>query len=732
MKNQGNPLLSEIKARVSECRGKVDLYGENACLDCFESERKFQKAGSLLKAISRAQLNFIANVDTRGLLGELLSTILPLTESEYGFIGEVFYQSDGAPYLKEHAITNIAWNEATRALLEAHSKTGIEFRKLNTLYGAVLTTGKVVISNSPSTDPRRHGIPEGHPPLNAFLGIPFYNGKKLVGMVGLANRPGGYDEGLVEYLEPLLFTCANIIEAHNIDKLKGKAEESLKKSEQSLEYAQHVARLGHWELDLAADSLYCSREIYGIFEITPEEFEASCDAFIAAVHPEDRKLVEDAYTESVKTGRPYEITHRLLMKNGTIKHVIEKGVTEYAPDGRPVRSVGTIQDITERRKLDEELSKMEKLQSLGVLAGGIAHDFNNILTGIIGNIYFARESLNDRKREQALYEAEKAAMHAKELTGQLLTFSKGGSPVKKISVVSEIVRTSAEFVLRGSNVRCEFSFADGLLPAIVDPGQISQVINNIVINAKQAMPEGGVVKVRAENVEPGDLRRLPLNDSPYVRISIEDSGHGIPEEIRHKIFDPYFTTKNSGSGLGLSSVYSIIARHNGHIALESTPGAGTVFHIYLPASAETVAEEVPNAVAGLTQGNGKVLVMDDDEIIRDVALEILAGSGYEAHSASNGDEALDMYRKSMEAGRPFDVVIMDLTVPGGMGGKDVIQKLKEIDPGVKAIVSSGYSNDPIMAEYGSYGFKGVVVKPYSAQEMSRAVSEAIGNRQRKP
>ncbi|MBI4949561.1 MAG: response regulator [Deltaproteobacteria bacterium] len=720
---------------IAELNKKADLNGENACPDCLENERKFQKTKDLINAISRAQSQFIANVETRVLFGELLGTLLTLTESEYGFIGEVFYDANGAPYLKEHAITNIAWDDATRALLEEHSKTGLEFRKLNTLYGAVLTSGKPLISNNPSKDTKSHGIPEGHPPLNAFLGIPFYNNGKLAGMVGLANRPGGYDEVLVNYLDPLLSTCASLIEAHNIDRLKGRAETSLKRSQSSLEYAQHMAKLGHWELDLVSDRLYWSKEIYNIFEISPEEFEASYEAFLSAVHPDDRALVDNAYMESVKSGRPYEITHRLLLKNDAVKHVIEKGFTEYAPDGRPVRSVGTVQDITERRKMDEEILKIEKLESLGVLAGGIAHDFNNVLTGIIGNIYFARESRDKDRREQALNEAEKAAMHAKELTGQLLTFARGGAPVKKTAVVNEIVRTSAEFILRGSNVRCEFSFADGLKTAAVDPGQISQVIGNIILNAKQAMPGGGVVKVSAGNVDAaGTNKRLSLKDGAYVRISIEDNGPGIPDEIRHKVFDPYFTTKSGGNGLGLASVYSIITRHNGHVSFDSTPGVGTVFHIYLPASNEAVEGSKAGSLGpdeALARGHGRLLVMDDEEMIRDIAMEILETSGYEAHSAPSGEEAIKMYQKAFAAGSPFDVVIMDLTIPGGMGGKEAIQRLKEIDPAIKAIVSSGYSDDPIMAEYERYGFIGVVVKPYRVQELCEAVSKAINARHRK-
>jgi signal transduction histidine kinase/ActR/RegA family two-component response regulator len=393
--------------------------------------------------------------------------------------------------------------------------------------------------------------------------------------------------------------------------------------------------------------------------------------------------------------------------------------------GKVVMVVEHVRDVTEQRRLEEELRKAHKLESLGVLAGGIAHDFNNLLTGIMGNISLAKVMMNPRdKSYMRLDEAEKAVWRARDLTQQLLTFSKGGAPVRKTASIEQIVMDSASFVLRGSNVRCEFVVPDHVWPVEADEGQMSQVINNLIINADQSMPDGGVIKVRIDNLPDGQSDLLTLNEGRYVRISIEDHGVGIPEEYLQKIFDPYFTTKQKGSGLGLATVYSIIRSHDGYISVESKVGNGTTFHIYLPAS-----ENGPQAAGGARDitlaGSGRILVMDDEEIIREVAAEILGHLGYSAVSCCDGAEALEEYRKAEEEGDPFAAVIMDLTVPGGMGGKETMKKLKEIDSKVIGIVSSGYSNDPILAHFRDYGFSGVAAKPYNMEELGRRLHELL-------
>ena len=381
----------------------------------------------------------------------------------------------------------------------------------------------------------------------------------------------------------------------------------------------------------------------------------------------------------------------------------------------------------ERNKSEEELLKMEKLESLGILAGGIAHDFNNILTSIIGNISVAK--LYSKKGDniyERLDKAEKASLRARDLTLQLLTFSKGGSPVRKVVRIGDLVRESAGFALRGSGVRCELSVPDDIWPVEVDEGQISQVVQNLVINANQAMPKGGMIKIRAGNMTVSS-HELPLAPGNYVKISFWDCGIGISPEHLVRIFDPYFTTKKGGSGLGLATTYSILKKHGGYIDVESKVNVGTTFHVYLPASASRPRRDAEN-VEVPRDCKGRIMVLDDDEMVRDAAVAMLGSIGYRVEPVADGAEAINEYRAAVENKTPFDLVIMDLTIPGGMGGKECIKKLLAIDPDVKAVVSSGYSDDPILSAYGQYGFRGVVTKPYRLEELSQTICRIINTK----
>jgi len=382
-------------------------------------------------------------------------------------------------------------------------------------------------------------------------------------------------------------------------------------------------------------------------------------------------------------------------------------------------------DITERRRLEEELLKIQKLESVGILAGGIAHDLNNLLTGVLGNISLARMYEDPAEKDRRLAEAEKASMQIRDLTQQLLTFSRGGAPILRTADMGKLLRDSASFALRGSNVGSEFSISDDLWPVEVDAGQINQVISNLVINAQQAMPAGGIVRVSAENITMGAESGLPLEPGVYIKVSVEDQGVGISEEYLQRIFDPFFSTKQAGRGLGLATSYSIIQRHNGYITVESQLGVGTTFHIYLPASPDGVFAAEKKKEEKPIMGEGRILVMDDEEHVRDTAADMLRSIGYKVVTSINGSEAIELYKEAMGAGKPFDAVIMDLTVPGGMGGKEAIQKLIKIDPEVKAIVSSGYSTDPIMVNFREYGFKGVIANPYRTRELSVVLRKVV-------
>jgi len=394
-------------------------------------------------------------------------------------------------------------------------------------------------------------------------------------------------------------------------------------------------------------------------------------------------------------------------------------------ESKIIGAVIVLRDITDKRKMEAEVLRTQKIESIGILAGGIAHDFNNILTAITSNITLARMLIKEDSEAYAdLLEAEKAAFRAKNLTQQLLTFSKGGLPVKTTALITELLKDSVEFTLRGSNVRCEFCLAGDACPIDVDVGQFSQVVNNLVINAQEAMPGGGTIKVEAANVIVGEQDKLPISPGKYVRITVKDNGIGVPKEYLQKIFDPYFTTKQRGSGLGLSIVYSIIRRHNGYISVDSEPGKGTTFYLYFLASHKT-AEAGSKKEAKTLAGTGKILFMDDDEMVRSAIGRAIKQLGYEIELAADGKQAIELYKKAKEEGKPFSAVIMDLTIPGGMGGKETISELKVYDVQVKAIVSSGYSNDPVMANFKDYGFSGVVIKPYRMDELSQVLRSVI-------
>jgi CheY-like chemotaxis protein len=364
-----------------------------------------------------------------------------------------------------------------------------------------------------------------------------------------------------------------------------------------------------------------------------------------------------------------------------------------------------------------------------VLAGGIAHDFNNLLSGLFGYIDLARECVEKGSTaSEYLDKAFSVFGRAKDLTGQLLTFAKGGAPAKKTTSLASLLRDTIHFALSGSSVKSHFEIEKDLWPCDVDENQIGQVVDNIVINARDAMPMGGTITVTAENVPPGGTLPAVLGPGNYVRIGIRDQGTGIAPEHLSRIFDPFFTTKQKGSGLGLATSYSIVKRHDGAIKAESELGKGATFFVYLPASKELFAQGVLNAGnAAQHTGRGWVLVMDDEAFICDIAASMLQNMGYSVETTVHGRDAIDKFNKARDAGNPFDLVILDLTIPGGMGGKQTKDELRKIAPAVKIMASSGYSDDPIMAHPRKNGFDGSVRKPYDKTELANAIRMAMNN-----
>ncbi len=423
---------------------------------------------------------------------------------------------------------------------------------------------------------------------------------------------------------------------------------------------------------------------------------------------ENRDLVEELRTANRETAA----------LNQALELRVEERTAELHTSTEQLRA-----EIIQREQAEEELLRARKLESLGVLAGGIAHDFNNFLTVVQGNIEIAKVHLTPAEAaREFLDQAANACQRAKFLSSQLLTFAKGGAPVRQVASTAQLVTDAVLLARSGSSIAIELQLAERLWSAEVDAGQIGQVLHNILINAREAMSSSGTIEVRAENIA---LQNGSGETMPHVRISIRDQGHGISPEVLRRIFDPYFTTKRGGSGLGLATAYAIVMKHGGHLSVESAPGVGSVFTIDLPASLEAPLSEMPTSLPMQT-GTERLLVMDDDEALRDLSKAVLSTLGYEVETAGDGAEAVDLYANTKAAGKGFDAVLLDLTVTGGIGGMEAAAMLKQLDPTARLIVSSGYSEAPVMSHFAEYGFDAVIVKPWTVREMSEVLRRVLG------
>jgi PAS domain S-box-containing protein len=443
---------------------------------------------------------------------------------------------------------------------------------------------------------------------------------------------------------------------------------------------------------------------------------------------------EDPVRTTIALGKPihFERSEILISRGGTERIIALSGAPILDSNQIILGVVIVFRDITEKRKMEEELLTAKKLESVGTLAGGVAHDFNNLLAIILGNISFAKMLTDSSSKIYGrLIDAEDATIKGKELTYRLLAFSRGSESSKKIASLRNIIKDSAGLTLSGSNIKCTFTFPNNLWKVETDEEQIRQVVHNIVLNAKETMPQGGKITIRADNITLGPEDAIPLPEGDYVKFSIEDHGDGIPEKDLPRIFDPYFTTKEignvKGTGLGLSICYSVVKNHGGFMTAESQAGIGTIIHVYLPAYKEKTFAERTGKENPINTGNCRVLYMDDENALRNVAGEMLNHLGYDVAFARDGAEAIKMYSEATSSKKPFDIVIMDLTIPDGMGGAEAVQKLREMDPGVKAIVSSGYTNDPIIKDFKKYHFSGVIAKPFDVDELVRVIESVLAD-----
>lgn len=505
------------------------------------------------------------------------------------------------------------------------------------------------------------------------------------------------------------------------------AQTLLRRSEERFRVIFESSAMGIVITDLNARPVHANRAFQEMIGYTEDELASM--TFSEFTHPDDLPANLELFRDLAAGRRDYyRMEKRYIHKNG--RHLwADLTVSLVRNDsGIPLFAVAMVLDIQERKTLEREIQRSRNLESLGILAGGIAHDFNNLLTTIFGSIEIARLHLNPAsKAYDLLGNAEQAFTRAQELSRQLLTFSRGGEPIKREESLRDLLCNSCDFSLSGSTIRCDIDIPADLWPVEFDRAQIGQVVHNLLLNARDAMPAGGIITISASNVELTAADSLPVKPGCYIKISIADRGLGIARENLPKIFDPYFTTKQmgarKGTGLGLAICFSIVKKHEGHITVKSEVGRGTTFRIYIPAicgergESAAVSEEQP---AGI-----RVLVMDDEEMLLKVAMNMLDACGYEAVGASSGEDAISKFREAVEAGRKPDVVILDLTVRGGMGGVDALQHLREIDPDVKAVVSSGYADDPILASYYNYGFLASLPKPYKVAEIDRVLQAVM-------
>ncbi len=440
--------------------------------------------------------------------------------------------------------------------------------------------------------------------------------------------------------------------------------------------------------------------------------------FSAPAQEEPLRLQQD--------GKAVRLVNDLAL-GGRIPLVEVSGTPTRNAEGDVAGAVWVLRDITHIARAEQERAKAAHLESLGVLAGGLAHDFNNILMGVVGNLSLAQDLIRPEERalRARLDQAAAASARARGVTNQLLTFAKGGSPIKTTASIGELVVECTRFVLSGSPVAPRFGIPDNAWPAEVDTNQIAQVVHNLVLNAMQAMPRGGVVDVSLHNVEltsDSVPANTGLTPGRYVRLTVQDHGAGVPPDAVHRIFDPYFTTKEKGSGLGLAITYSIVRAHGGAITVDSRTGEGATFSVYLPASTRRVVAEIDRRPPEIRRAGGRVLLMDDDAMVAEVAQEMLQSLGFLTEVAVSGEDALDRFRAAEDQGVPFDVAILDLTVPGGMGGAEAVRHIREMRPEVLVFVTSGYADDAVLARFQEYGFDGVLPKPFAVSDLRRALA----------
>ena len=699
------------------------------------AEEALREQVRLTDVIQRAQSSFIAAADTHAAFDGLLADILDLTGSKFGFIGEAVSSAEHLPYLRTLAISNVAWNEETHYFYERHARTGLEFFNLDTLFGYPLKTGTVLISNNPASDPRRGGLPAGHPLIHAFLGYPIAHHGDVYAMVGLANRPGGYSQDIVEHLQPLMSTIGQLVLARKSEAARRTAESSLRERDAAVATSLSGVAMA----DLGGQLTYVNDAFLRIWGYQSADEVVGRSAVAFWKNPEDAVRVIAGIHE---TGR-FAGRMEGVRKDGSTVPIEVLGSAYADESGRPVGMMAWFADMTETVRAEQErldferrLLHTQKLESLGVLAGGIAHDFNNLLMAVLGNLDLAVQQLSPTSLAlSSIEQAIQASRRATDLTRQMLAYSGRGRFVVTRIDLADLLRENADLFRASISRTVTLNLVGGGPPPVIDAdaGQIQQIVMNLITNASDAIgARPGAVRLESGVMTCTDefLARSRVENRPpaglYAFIEVADNGAGMDEETLQRLFDPFFTTKFTGRGLGMSAVLGIVRGHKGAIIVDSAPGVGTTIRVLFPAAAVPAAAVAQAPVDGTTSPAGRVrqytiLVVDDDPAVRQLCNAFVERLGHRALVGEDGEDGLRMFR---EHASEIDCVLLDLTMPR-MDGVSACKAMRDVRPDVRVVLASGYAEQDATERFDGMGLTGFIQKPFRLQELKDMLAVAL-------
>ncbi len=731
LSKDGKEFPIELTVGASRQRGRTLFTGiVRDITDRKATEESLKRRTAMLRILTEVQSEFIAGAHPQDLFDELVESLLELTDSECGFIGEVLHSGSETSYLRIRSLTTAVRNQADRHFRESQAREKLYPCDLNTPLGEVAMTGSALLSNNPVDDPRAAGLPDGLPPLTSLLVAPLRGRdetERLSGMIGIANRPGGYDEDLLWTIQPFLVTCANLLDGYRNELLRTQTEKALRESEERMRLLIEVSPIG---IRVTRDGNYAYVnpafvKLFGYEKASEIVGRPVDDLYV----PEDRARIRQQMQDRLAGKRVppyYEITG--LRKTG--EHFdVGLWVTLIEYEGRE-SILGFAVDLSSEKRLRAQLFSAQKMEAIGTLAGGIAHDFNNLLTIIQG---YADLLLLDKNRDTPgypeLHVIRQTAERGGDLVKRILTFSRKVDVKPRPLSLNHEVLSAVKLLSRTipKMISVTTRLAGDLKSINADPVQVEQILMNLAVNAKDAMPEtGGTIVIETENVtldEEYCAGQPEVTPGEYVALRFSDTGHGIEQTVMNRIFEPFFTTKKpgEGTGLGLAMVFGIVKSHGGHITCHSEPGAGTVFNIYFPAIVVEEAGDVSTTLQMPALGTETILLVDDEEYIRDLGKRILSRAGYRVLTAGNGQEAIEIYSQKESE---ISLVLMDLIMPE-MGGKECLEKLLQINPETKAIVTSGLLPDQATREFIRRSAKGFIGKPYNLKEISLVIREVL-------